>query len=81
MVPCDPIGYLNNEYGNGENWMKPKKSGYNWPNLDRIHGLDWSDTDWPYAIRFYNKNGQVDVSQTITFVNHNSKLNLLKLPN
>ncbi len=78
MVPCDPVKYLNNEYG--PDWKKPKKSSYTWPNLDRIHGLDWSDADWPYAIRFYKTDGKVDVNQTIAFINQNSKLNLIKLP-
>ncbi len=80
MIPCDPVGYLNNEYGEPDKWQTPMKSNYTWSNLDRKNVENWTDTEWPYAIRFYKYNGEVDKNQTLRFINAHSSYNLTKLP-
>lgn len=80
LVPCDPVGYLNFEYGKEENWIKPKKSNYTWSNLDSKMTY-WSREQWPYAIRFYDENGNVKKDFTIRYLNDfHPGLNLKQLP-
>lgn len=79
MVPCDPVRYLNYEYGEG-NWFEPKRSNYTWTNLDENYTL-WSRDEWPHVIRFYKKNGTIDVKETEQYLNlHMKDLNLKALP-
>ena len=33
-APCDPVGFLNREYGSMEMWAKPKAGDYTWLSLD-----------------------------------------------
>ena len=79
MVPCDPVRHLDFEYGKN-NWQVPKKSNYAWSNLSKNYTL-WAKEQWPFAIRFYEKNGDLDTNTTINFLNlHMRNLNLKKLP-
>lgn len=81
MVPCDPVRYLNYEYGKMENWATPKPKNYRWTNLDSNFSL-WSlDFEWPRAIRHFNRNGKVNVNSTLKYLNkHAIKLNYTTLP-
>jgi hypothetical protein len=66
MIPCDPVGYLNNEYG-AKNWEKPEPIKYKWTSL---HYKDtWSDEDWPNVVRYYDKNGKVLESKILNYIN------------
>ena len=31
LLPCNPVLYLNDDYGN---WKNPEEKNYTWPNLD-----------------------------------------------
>ena len=79
LVPCDPIGYLNNEYGNFKNWIKPIIKGYKWTNLEQQNTL-WHNSDWPYAIKLIYPNGKLNYNETLNYINKNSNLSLSKLP-
>ena len=45
MVPCDPVLYLNDDYGI---WQNPEEKNYRWPNLD----LNVKRV-WPYGNPLY----------------------------
>ena len=79
MIPCDPIGYLNSEYGNIINWMKPKEKDYSWNNIEEVE-YTWSDQDWTNAIKFYQKNGKLDRDKTLKYINEALKAKLEDLP-
>jgi hypothetical protein len=79
LVPCDPIDYLNNEYGSFDKWIIPISKDYKWSNLDTNYSL-WSDSHWPYAIKFFSTNGKLNNAGTLNFINKNSNLNLSNLP-
>lgn len=79
LIPCDPVDYLNKEYGNITFWSTPKKSNYTWTNLSKTHSL-WNKCDWPHAIRFYHKNGTIDKKYTIRYVNAYGKMKLKDFP-
>ncbi len=78
LVPCDPVEYLNLEYGEANNWIFPKSKNYTWSNLDKQH-TNWTDKEWPHAIKFYNINGFNKI-ETINFVNNYLKKKITKLP-
>ena len=79
LVPCDPIGYLNNEYGNYDKWVIPISKNYKWSNLETNYTL-WSDSQWPYAIKFFRNNGKFNMEGSLNYINKNSNLNLSNLP-
>jgi hypothetical protein len=43
----------------------------------------WSDNDWPYAVRYYDKNGKLKISAILEEINEHSNLktNYTSLPN
>ncbi|CAF0881230.1 unnamed protein product [Didymodactylos carnosus] len=55
-IPCDPVEYLNSEYGMNK-WNLPLKTGYSWINL-KIHSV-WNDVAWLYATRLYTRDGKL----------------------
>ncbi len=75
LIPCDPVQYLNYEYGGIKNWITPKKKNYKWSNLDK-QTWNWTEKEWVHAIKFYNKKIGFDKNQTLKFVNQ-----YLKAPN
>ena len=78
-MPCNPNAYLTHEYGPRENWLVPTVKKYSWTNLERKFKI-WSHKQWPYAVKFFSKNGTFEVAQTLGFINAHGKLNLTKLP-
>jgi len=65
MVPCDPIGYLDNEYG-PKMWQKPLTKKYNWNNL--AFWEYWSSSEWPNAVKFFNRHGKLLRKKIISYV-------------
>ncbi|CAF1384791.1 unnamed protein product, partial [Didymodactylos carnosus] len=55
-VPCDPIEYLNTEYGINK-WNAPLEKGYSWINM-KLHSY-WTDLAWLYATRLYTREGKL----------------------
>ena len=76
LIPCDPVQYLDFEYG-ASKWQTPKKDKYKWPNL--IYQGEWSDNEWQKAIRFYDSNGTVKTIKTLKYLNRVSKYNITHL--
>jgi hypothetical protein len=56
MIPCDPVGYLDNEYG-PMTWQKPVAKKYYWNNL--AFSEYWSSSEWPKAVRFFDRHGKL----------------------
>ena len=46
------MDYLKREYGDFVNWIIPKSKNYKWSNLE-IKNTLWSESEWPYAIKFF----------------------------
>ena len=42
---------------------------------------NWTNSEWPYVARFYERNGNIDINQTLTYLNKNLKVKLDSLPN
>ena len=81
MAPCDPVGFLNREYGSMEIWAKPEAKNYTWLTLDTNFTLWDVEYEWPRAFRYYLNNGSVDVVSTLSYLNEHAKnLNLTQLP-
>ena len=53
MIPCDPVSYLDKEYGPG--WRSPQSKNYTWSNVQ--YWKNWSDIEWPKAVKYYDKYG------------------------
>lgn len=62
-----------------ENWIVPKTKSYTWSNLDRKY-TNWSDKQWPFAIKFFNRNGKLNKNYTLYYINKSLKKSLNKLP-
>jgi hypothetical protein len=52
IVPCDPLVIVEADYGKGK-WKMPQESDYKFMNME--YRSDWSDEDWPHAIKFYEE--------------------------
>ena len=82
MVPCDTVALLDHEYGK-ENWKTPidftLTSSRPWTNV--FYYKNWTNSEWPYVARFYERNGNIDINQTLTYLNKNLKVKLDSLPN
>ena len=82
-VPCNFEEILSANYGNKTEWSLPKKSDY-FKNIDWRNGVERSELEIPYSIRFFHKNGSIDVATTLKSINiYFAKINktLLTLPN
>jgi len=49
FVPCDPVKYLDLEYGKSC-WLIPKATKYTWKNI-KPNG-ECSDQEWPRAFKY-----------------------------
>ncbi len=49
FVPCDPVKYLDLEYGKS-GWLIPKATKYTWKNI-KPNG-ECSDQEWPRAFKY-----------------------------
>lgn len=80
MVPCDPVSYLNSQYG--ENWIKPEKRRYNINNINWAKPIEWSDDVIPFVLRYYDEKGKVKINKTLDEINEfipNKELKLQRL--
>jgi hypothetical protein len=64
MVPCDPLAFLNADYGLNK-WKMPLKRGYKWANFEFRGQI--SDAEWPHSIKFYTKTG-FDKESTMSYI-------------
>lgn len=84
MVPCDPVSYLNTQYGK-EKWIVPMQSHYQVPNTDWGQGRERSELELKYSFRYYDENGNVEIQRSLKAINElfskNYGKNLTKLPN
>lgn len=78
MVPCDPVKYLDKEYG-PKNWHSPEAKNYTWSNV--VFWSNWTDTDWPKTIKYYDHNGGLLNDKIIEYVNKFSSQNITQVPN
>lgn len=78
MIPCDPVEYLNKEYGKKERWITPQSSNYTWSNVN--HWKSWSDEEWPHVIKYYDKAGVLIKSKVLSYLNKHSKINITEIP-
>ena len=65
MVPCDPIKYLDNEYG-ANNWQKPIVEKYYWKNL--VFKEYWKSDEWPKAVKFFDRRGRILRKKILNYV-------------
>jgi hypothetical protein len=69
-VPCDPVQFLNEAYGvNG--WQTPEAKDYKWNNI--IDEGEWSLNDWKDAYRLYNSDGEIQINETLKYLNSRIK--------
>ena len=77
MIPCNPVEYLNNEYG-VNNWAMPKAKNYSWKNV--FYYKNWTDDEWPHAVRYYDKKGKLIKKKTLNYLNEHLQVKLESLP-
>lgn len=77
MVPCDPVKYLDKEYG-PKLWESPQSKNYTWTNV--VFWKNWSDSDWPRSIKYYDKNGNLLKNKILEYVNKFQTKNLTSIP-
>ncbi|RNA04974.1 hypothetical protein BpHYR1_047104, partial [Brachionus plicatilis] len=78
MVPCDPVKYLDREYG-PRHWESPESKNYTWKNV--VYSGNWSDSDWPHSIKYYDKNGNLLKKKILEYVNKFQEKNLTSISN
>ena len=66
MIPCDPVHYLDQEYG-AANWRKPMESKYEWKNV--AYNSIWSDSEWPHAVKYFDRAGNLIVQKIKNYIN------------
>jgi hypothetical protein len=82
-VPCNVEEILSANYGNKSKWSVPVENGYH-SNIDWPNGVERSELDSPYTVRFFHKNGTIDVKRTVSEINiYYARFNktLYSLPN
>jgi len=69
LVPCDPVGYLNKNYGSFKKWSVPEAEfkKYKWPNIN--YTGTWSDEQYRKSVRIFESDGSVDQLETLNFWN------------
>ncbi len=66
MIPCDPVSYLDQEYGPSK-WYKPIVTNYEWKNI--FFHSTWNSLSWPHAVKFYDRNGNLLIQKIKNYVN------------
>jgi hypothetical protein len=66
MVPCDPVGYLEKEYG-PKRWRSPQSKNYVWDNVK--YWRNWTDDEWIRSVRYYDRKGQLIKNKTVDQLN------------
>lgn len=77
MIPCNPVDYLNNEYG-PFSWLKPISKKYLWTNLK--YSGTWTDYEWIRAIKVFYQNGSLNRKLTLRNINRYFRYHLFQLP-
>ena len=78
MVPCDPVGYLDLEYG-AKKWQIPDdKFGTKWTNV--IENDQWPESVYPYVLRYYGFDGRLKKQLTLKKINEELTVKLSALP-
>lgn len=69
QVPCDPIAYLDTNYGKFPKWSKPKSlfTEYVWPNFSP--NGKWTDEEFINGFRRYNLDGSLNRKATLDTIN------------
>jgi len=67
VVPCDPVSYLNQNYGKKWNLPEADFKKYKWPNI-KYAGV-WSDNDYQNSINIFKSDGSFDRNYTLDFLN------------
>ena len=70
-MPCDPVTFLNNNYGSSTLWMKPDTEGFK--NIDWKNYRIWRNHEWPNWMRHYSRNGKLQVARTLRDLNEHVK--------
>ena len=66
MIPCDPITYLDRDYGPG-NWQTPQSVNYTWTNVK--YWEKWTESQWPHTIKYYDRDGKLIKKKILEYVN------------
>jgi hypothetical protein len=66
LVPCDPVNYLDRDYG-PERWKTPESVNYTWSNVK--YWEKWSQPLWPHTIKYYDKAGRLIPKRILDYVN------------
>jgi hypothetical protein len=77
FVPCDPVKYLDLEYGKSS-WLTPQTTKFTWKNV--VPNGEWTEQEWPRAFKYYNANGTLHLNKTLDHINKYLKFNLIRLP-
>ena len=67
LVPCEPNNILTQDYGT--NWSIPVSSGGRFYNMAWNEKKKFSKDDWPKSRRIYDKNGKININETIKDLN------------
>jgi hypothetical protein len=82
-VPCNFEEILLANYGDKSKWSVPVEKDYV-NKIDWANGVERSELDSPYTVRFFHKNGTIDVERTLSEINiYYARFNktLYSLPN
>lgn len=71
MVPCNPIEYLDCDYG-PDGWQTPKEKEYHWPSLKIFN--EYSDRQYIKSLKFFFENGTFDSHFTLEVLNEDNGL-------
>ena len=83
-VPCNVEEILSANYGDISKWSRPREIFDYLNNIDWSKGIERSELDLPYTIRFFFKNGSINAERSLQEINNYfAKINktLLTLPN
>ena len=63
QVPCDPVAYLDQNYGAFPKWAKPQSefSKYVWPSI--VKNGHWTDKEYMSAVQIFKGNGKLSEVQ------------------
>lgn len=77
MVPCDPVHYLDRDYG-PVRWQTPQSVNYTWSNVRFWE--KWSDSLWPHTIKYYDRNGKLIKKKILDYVNKHMTKPISQVP-
>ena len=78
MVPCDPVSYLDMEYGR-EYWKTPNPHfETKWKNVKAVE--KWNENEWPHVLKMYDVKGQLLGTTLLDIINMHLNISINKLP-